>query len=162
MQTTEKHRDNPPHRLVLSCCNTTLKPSISCWAARAERRMPSAERSSLPARRNRHGAKSVAAVSHRAVFTAAQWFGYRSAVASSVAASSKLSLVASVRAQLRSSLSEHQSVSLRVASTLAFQPHIAARSDCAARSSCFSFLRPSSLPNKRFESDSRKTARASS
>jgi len=98
--------------------------------------------------RNLHGANSVAAVSHRAVFTAASWFGHRSAVASSVAASSKLSRVASFRAQLRSSFSELQNVSLRVALALAVQGYVATRSDGAACSSSFAFLRSSSVPNK--------------
>ena len=100
----------------------------------------------LSAHHNRHGAKSVAAMSHRVVFTIASWSGHRSAVVSSVGASSKLSQAASFRAQLRSLSSESQRVSLRIASPFAVHRRVVVRLDSAARGSSVASLRSTSLP----------------
>ena len=107
----------------------------------------------------RHGGKSMTAISHRAVYIAAQWSRCRFPAASSAAVPLQFRQVASFRAQLRSSLSERPSVWLTAASSLAVSRRVAFCSPGAALPANTAFLRSTSLPNMPLVSTAHPLAR---
>jgi len=109
--------------------------------------MPSERTSSLSVGRNRHGAKSVAAVSHRAVFCAASWLRAKREGSSSAVAASLLGLSVSFRARIHSSFAASGSVLLGVASSFTRPRSVAVRSVSVARLAIVTSLRSLSVPN---------------